>query len=374
MMKRIRNLLGMMFVLALVLCFAGCGKKVQIDYGDAESFEAALNAGDNLEGKVVRFVALELHPDSIAGYNVWAGEHLNFVSSRNPDIKAGDTVVVKATEITSTMGSWFIKYEKVDNAEDTDATVTSGAGASDGVNGASVDTGTKSGDFSDTKPVDTNTGSGGTASFSVDSGDTAANAQPLEISDYGWYINPPSTFDDTVYVDYCAMVHNPNETLIAEFPKIYVTVKNGDGSIMASDDLTGGVVLPGDTITLCSMFAMPSGDLSDDAQIVFDVDCSDFTTNTDLRENIRSTDFEFANVSEHKGSSENLITGEITNKSSFDVDTANVTIVLRKDGKIVYMESTYVDGLNQGKTRAFEFSRYHDWPEHDTIECSAQAW
>ena len=32
---------------------------VSVDYGDAESFEAALNAGDNLEGRVVRFKALE---------------------------------------------------------------------------------------------------------------------------------------------------------------------------------------------------------------------------------------------------------------------------------------------------------------------------
>ena len=75
------------------------GEKVIIDYGDAESFEAALNEGENLEGKVVRFVAGELHPQSKLGYNVWAGEHLNFVSSRNPDIQEGDTVTVRITSI-----------------------------------------------------------------------------------------------------------------------------------------------------------------------------------------------------------------------------------------------------------------------------------
>lgn len=53
-------------------------EEVIIDYGDAESFEVALNEGKNLEGKVVRFVAGEFHPDSKLGYNVWAGEHLNF--------------------------------------------------------------------------------------------------------------------------------------------------------------------------------------------------------------------------------------------------------------------------------------------------------
>ena len=128
MSRRIYKIMGMVMILALALALYSCGgasSKVSIDYGDAESFEAALNAGENLEGKVVQFTALELHPDSAAGYNVWAGEHLNFISSRNPDIKAGETVVVRATEITSSLGSWFIKYEKISNAEVTDATITS---------------------------------------------------------------------------------------------------------------------------------------------------------------------------------------------------------------------------------------------------------
>ena len=127
MSRRIYKVMGMVMILVLALALCSCGgaSKVSIDYGDAESFEAALNAGENLEGKVVRFRALELHPDSAAGYDVWAGEHLNFISSRNPDIKAGDTVVVRATEINSSLGSWFINYEKISNAEVTDATITS---------------------------------------------------------------------------------------------------------------------------------------------------------------------------------------------------------------------------------------------------------
>ena len=95
-----------------------------IDYGDAESFEAALNEGKNLEGKVVRFVAGEFHLDSKLGYNVWVGEHLNFVSSRNPDIQDGDTVTVRTTTVENMMGSWVINYEKVDNAVVGEDTIT----------------------------------------------------------------------------------------------------------------------------------------------------------------------------------------------------------------------------------------------------------
>ena len=140
-----RGLFALVMCLSLTLC--GCGsneqtedagtssaetqqsedvsaEEVMIDYGDAESFEVALNEGKNLEGKVVRFIAGEFHPDSKLGYNVWAGEHLNFVSSRNPDIKEGDTVTVKTTTIENMAGSWVINYEKVENAVITDDTVT----------------------------------------------------------------------------------------------------------------------------------------------------------------------------------------------------------------------------------------------------------
>ena len=139
-----RGLFALIMCLSLSLC--GCGnteqtegtgtssaesqqsadvsEEVIIDYGDAESFEAALNEGKNLEGKVVRFVAGEFHPDSKLGYNVWAGEHLNFVSSRNPDIQEGDTVTVRTTTVENMMGSWVINYEKVDNAVVGEDTIT----------------------------------------------------------------------------------------------------------------------------------------------------------------------------------------------------------------------------------------------------------
>lgn len=94
-----------------------------IDYGDAESFEAALNRGENLEGKIVQFEALELHPESAFGYNVFAGEHLNFVSDGDPGIKVGDTVVGKVLMVASFVGSWIIAYEFADSAVVSDATI-----------------------------------------------------------------------------------------------------------------------------------------------------------------------------------------------------------------------------------------------------------
>lgn len=128
--------------LAAVMLLAGCSGKSKksnlfvesisteqikniIDYGDAESFEKALNDGKNLEGKIVCFDVIEYHPNSAWGYNLWAGEHLNFVSSSQPDIKEGDTVIAKVITVESHFGSWIINYEKVENAVANDDTVVS---------------------------------------------------------------------------------------------------------------------------------------------------------------------------------------------------------------------------------------------------------
>lgn len=83
------------------------------DYPDAASFEQALNAGEDLTGKTVTFTVKEFVPDSAFGYNLQAGEHLNFVSPTHPGAKAGDTVTVKVTEVQSALKSWIISYEKL---------------------------------------------------------------------------------------------------------------------------------------------------------------------------------------------------------------------------------------------------------------------
>lgn len=346
------------FVLTMgMLLLTACGevavKGTPIDFGDDKAFEAALNTGENLEGKVVRFSVDELHPQSAYGYNIWSGEHLNFVSSRNPGYKEGEQAVVRATVIESNLGSWIIQYEKVEDGVITDQTISS---SENNIEDTSTDL---NNDSNNSEKV----------SFAVEE----EKLQPLEIKDYGWYINPPSSYTDSVYVEFCAMIYNPNKQYVAEFPSAIVTVKNGDGSILATEEQTGSIVMPEDTITLCGMFSLPISDVTDDAQIVFSVDWNEFSKSSLLYSQAKTTDFKFTNVSERTGS-QNYITGEITNNFSEDMDTVNISIVLRKDGKIVYMENTFMDNLRAGQTKAFEFQRYSSWPEHDTIECSAMVW
>ena len=114
---------------AIMIVLCSCGSATPVDYENAETFEAALNNGEDLVGKTVRFTASELEPQSFFGYDIYAGEHLNFVSSANPNVEAGDIVTVKVTKVESIFGSWIIGYEKINvskgNGDNNQSTGTS---------------------------------------------------------------------------------------------------------------------------------------------------------------------------------------------------------------------------------------------------------
>jgi hypothetical protein len=110
-----RKMLSLSLILCVLLCFllTACSGEAKVDFASAEDFETALNAGDDLTGKTVAFTVNELVPDSAFGYNLQAGEHLNFCSSENPGVKKGDSIIVKVTKVASMLGSYVISYEKV---------------------------------------------------------------------------------------------------------------------------------------------------------------------------------------------------------------------------------------------------------------------
>jgi len=93
-----------------------------VDYENVTDFEAALNAGEELTGKVVKFAVNEFVPNSTFGYNLQAGEHLNFCSAKNPGAKKGDTVIAKVTDIQSMLGSYIVEYELIEVIAGNDAT------------------------------------------------------------------------------------------------------------------------------------------------------------------------------------------------------------------------------------------------------------
>ena len=105
---------GLAFIIFLVVLISnknGSISNAKIDYENEQIFEDALNDGEQVVGKVVVFRADELHPDSALGYNIWSGEHLNFITDGDPGILQGEEVTAKVLNVTKHSVSWRIYYE-----------------------------------------------------------------------------------------------------------------------------------------------------------------------------------------------------------------------------------------------------------------------
>lgn len=127
-MKKKLSFICVVSILSLLLVLTGCSNmenektknstnfdELELDYNDATSFENALNSGKKVNGKTVKFDVLEYKPDSLLGINCWAGEHLNFISDKELEVKAGDTIIGRIKEEpTSVLGSWEIKYDVIE--------------------------------------------------------------------------------------------------------------------------------------------------------------------------------------------------------------------------------------------------------------------
>jgi len=106
-----KYLLVFMTIMVLGIMTACGGGNVEPDY-TTEEFESALEDGEDLTGKVVKVDIDGFEPDSAFGYNLQAGEHLNFVSNKNPKLDVGDELIAEVEEIENVLGSFIIEYKK----------------------------------------------------------------------------------------------------------------------------------------------------------------------------------------------------------------------------------------------------------------------
>ena len=87
-----------------------------VDYSTAEKLEKDLNKGKDAVGKTVTFEVLEVKPDSALGFNLYAGEHLNFTCKDSFNVKAGDKLTVLITYVGKVLGSWELHYVLLDGS------------------------------------------------------------------------------------------------------------------------------------------------------------------------------------------------------------------------------------------------------------------
>lgn len=338
----------------LILLFAvACGAKTPIDYGNAESFEAALNAGKDLEGAVVQFEVSEFHPESKLGYNIWAGEHLNFISSENPKVQEGDIVTARINSVYSMLGSWIISYEKVNNAVVTTDTITAVTEVQ----------------------IETNDSSTATAEKNV----FAKAAEEDELVPVHIYLagQQANSFSDTRSVDYAIVVMNPSETLIASSVTTTFTIEASDGTILAMDEAYCSAIMPMDVAVTTGTITMTKSAIkqmnADDGTVDLQANCR-FVEDSSFYRTARTTDFTVTNVSVIEGAYFDAIAGKITSNYSDDVTYAEVVVIFKKDDEAVYIDSTIVDNLRAGATMPFKSQTINKIPDYDSVETYVMAY
>ncbi|MBQ6401064.1 MAG: hypothetical protein IJI20_02120 [Firmicutes bacterium] len=171
------------------------------------------------------------------------------------------------------------------------------------------------------------------------------------------------------YLKYGFVIENPSKDTAFEFPVVTVTAYDENGEVLATGDQTMGKIQPGEKQAFASLMDC-NGKKPD--KVAFDIDTGDAIAPSD--EAIRSSDFEIAGTNERTDEyDETAVTGTIKNNSASDTDSAAVTVLFRKEGKIVCGTTEFVDNLGAGKEKAFEAAEY-GVPEHDAYEVTAIDW
>lgn len=192
-------------------------------------------------------------------------------------------------------------------------------------------------------------------------------AGKVELLDSGYSIK---SSDGDVYVYWGVQLQNKSKETAYEFPEITVTAYDDKDEVLATEDQTMGLIQPEEKQSFGSFLDCNGKKPS---KVTFDVDTGDEEDVTD--DTIAASDFEISGTNERIDSEygEATYTGKLKNKSKNDCESAAVCLLLKKDGKIVYGTTTYIDDVGAGKEKPFEISEY-DVPEHDSYEITAYNW
>ena len=197
--------------------------------------------------------------------------------------------------------------------------------------------------------------------------ETVAETQDIVLVDSGYSVTTNSSGDKYLY--YGAVVNNPNKDLAAQFPKITITAKAEDGSIIATHEQTLFFIAPDDTVSNGGLIDCKGVDPS---SVEFSVS-SDFVPG-DSDDIIHSSNLVVGNTSEFTNEyGVSSYTGEVENISGADIDTVSLTVILKQDGNIIYGYNGYIDDVAAGSKKAFEISAYNV-PEHTEYIITAQTW
>ena len=196
-----------------------------------------------------------------------------------------------------------------------------------------------------------------------ESGGEEAVAKDVQLVETGYSLSEEN------YLTFAFVINNPTEDTAFEFTDITVTAYDENGDVLATGDQMMNKIQPGETQTFASILDC-NGQKPD--KVEFDIDSGEEMSPAD--DAIKSSDLEISGTNERNDEyGETSITGNIKNNAAIDTESVAVTVLFKKDGKIVSGSTDFVDNLGAGKEKAFEIIEY-DVPEHDSYEVLGLDW
>lgn len=193
---------------------------------------------------------------------------------------------------------------------------------------------------------------------------TTQQYKDLKIVDSGYTIEKNS-------IDYGVILENTNPNLVAQYPSFEILLYDKDDKLLTTHKQTLNVIAPQDKVAFG--FVLETKDLSvDHAKFNIETKAENFV---DKKENPTNKLFTIDKVKEAKGKNKTTFTAEITNNSNKDFTQVAVTLLLRKDGKIVYGTTAFVNNVNSKMPLPIDISTTaNKLIDYDTYELSAQRW
>ena len=170
------------------------------------------------------------------------------------------------------------------------------------------------------------------------------------------------------YMNAGVIIENPCQDTAYEFPKIIATAFDANGAVLATETQVLNEIQPGERQAF-HVFMSCNG--QEPARIDFSVENGNKVAPSSKA--IKSSDLIISGTNERQDRFNQSVTGMVKNNSQNNSKGVAVTVILRKEGQIVYGYTSFVDDLGAGQEKPFDIS-LRSKAEHDSYEVVAIDW
>ena len=162
--------------------------------------------------------------------------------------------------------------------------------------------------------------------------------------------------DEDNEVSVGVIYENTSEKTAYEMAELTITAYDKNGDVLATDSSFLGTILPGDTHAATDRYIDCKGQKPD--KVEFSIDSGEGEQASSVRDCVLSSNIEVLQAKEREnnflGRKEISITGKIKNNSELNLSGVYINVLFKKDSKIVFGCSDFVEYLDAGAEKAFD--------------------